>query len=476
MRCSVSAIRTPRACAPGLPATKPGFVQPGCDATLVDGSSPPPTRRMPTAWSYVRRLSGSPSTCKAPSSIRCARDAAAITVEGAPDQSAGPRTLALERYSQLICSGEDPGSTPRRSYQVKADGSIAEPWPARTGERAGPSDPVVAPWCPVQSTDDQSCSPGPGGCTRWTGAGGRAGLRGWRTLAGRLGRGQKPAGTGTRLGGRVVLGVDQSRHRCLLTGQEVQANNFLQHHPDVPAQPDRLPVACGCFDLVKLGPREPVGAGNGLERAVVAPGQPRAIFLHRVQHVLCGGAELHRPGDRGDEVRGRRVRDPVEPRRRSRAAGTAARSRCPTRSPLAPTGPGRSTSAPSRKARPEAGSCSGGSGPGPILCRSMVGEKTSAWGPQPEGRRASRDDRVWLAMWVGLILALVGVVDGFVMALKRHVAPCPNGTYFPKGTTNFDCYVHPNAGTGIAIAVISALLGILVVLAAISAALSPRSG
>ena len=79
-------------------------------------------------------------------------------------------------------------------------------------------------------------------------------------------------------------------------------------------------------------------------------------------------------------------------------------------------------------------------------------------------------------MWAGLILAVVGVVDGLVMAFKRHVAPCPNGTFFPKGTTDFSCYVHPDAGTGTAITVISALLGILVVLAAMSAATGPSSG
>jgi hypothetical protein len=79
-------------------------------------------------------------------------------------------------------------------------------------------------------------------------------------------------------------------------------------------------------------------------------------------------------------------------------------------------------------------------------------------------------------MWVGLTLALVGLIDGFVMALQRHVAPCPNGTYFPQGATNFNCYVHPNAGTGIAVAVTSTLLGILVVLSAISATTRLRIG
>jgi hypothetical protein len=114
---------------------------------------------------------------------------------------------------------------------------------------------------------------------------------------------------------------------------------------------------------------------------------------------------------------------------------------------------------------------------GPILCRFMVGDTTRASGPRPEGRPAGRGERVvWSAMSVGLIVALAGLADGLVKALNRHVAPCPNGTYFPQGTTNFNCFVHPNAGTGIAIAVISALLGILVTLSAISAATSLRSG
>ena len=68
------------------------------------------------------------------------------------------------------------------------------------------------------------------------------------------------------------------------------------------------------------------------------------------------------------------------------------------------------------------------------------------------------------APWVGLALALVGLIDGLVMALKRKVADCPDGTYFPEGATDFTCYVHPQAGLGIAIAALSVVLGSLIVL------------
>lgn len=74
-----------------------------------------------------------------------------------------------------------------------------------------------------------------------------------------------------------------------------------------------------------------------------------------------------------------------------------------------------------------------------------------------------RDDAVWWATWVGVGFALVGLVDGLIMALERKVADCPDGTYFPEGATDFTCYVHPQAGLGVAIAAFSVVLGILVV-------------
>lgn len=69
------------------------------------------------------------------------------------------------------------------------------------------------------------------------------------------------------------------------------------------------------------------------------------------------------------------------------------------------------------------------------------------------------------AIGLGVVLAGVGLVDGIVMAARRRVADCPDGKFFPEGETDFTCYVHPQGGLGIGIAVMSVLLGILVVFA-----------
>jgi hypothetical protein len=39
--------------------------------------------------------------------------------------------------------------------------------------------------------------------------------------------------------------------------------------------------------------------------------------------------------------------------------------------------------------------------------------------------------------------------------------------FFPEGTSDFHCYVHPQAGVGVAIAAKSVVLGILVVFTSI---------
>jgi hypothetical protein len=98
------------------------------------------------------------------------------------------------------------------------------------------------------------------------------------------------------------------------------------------------------------------------------------------------------------------------------------------------------------------------------------GEDTSPSGPnvaaQPSERRATAIDR---ARWAGGILAAVGVIDGLLMALKRREAPCPDGKYFPEGETDFECYVHPLGMQGIAVIVVSLMLGILVFLTCVIA-------
>ena len=82
---------------------------------------------------------------------------------------------------------------------------------------------------------------------------------------------------------------------------------------------------------------------------------------------------------------------------------------------------------------------------------------------------------VGIARDFGVVVALIGMLIGLVMAGGRTVARCADGTYFPQGTTDFTCYDHPQAGTGLSLAVVSVLLGIIVVLVSIPAAETVRA-
>lgn len=73
------------------------------------------------------------------------------------------------------------------------------------------------------------------------------------------------------------------------------------------------------------------------------------------------------------------------------------------------------------------------------------------------------------AVSLGAIAAIVGIEIGIRMALKATLIQCPDGTYFPQGTTDFRCFSHMHAGTGSAIALISFMLLILLVLVGVVA-------
>ena len=90
-------------------------------------------------------------------------------------------------------------------------------------------------------------------------------------------------------------------------------------------------------------------------------------------------------------------------------------------------------------------------------------------------RPARQESALQLAMGVGLVIALIGLLVGLSMAFSSEVAPCENGHFFPEGTTDFTCYVHPQAGLGSAIALFSILLGILLVFSAIPALATVRT-
>ena len=68
---------------------------------------------------------------------------------------------------------------------------------------------------------------------------------------------------------------------------------------------------------------------------------------------------------------------------------------------------------------------------------------------------------VWLATPVGFVMVAVGVLAGLDMAWQERLVTCPEGTHFPEGTTDLDCYVRPQLELGLAIAAMSIVLGIL---------------
>ncbi|WP_243056898.1 hypothetical protein [Nocardioides sp. SR21] len=87
----------------------------------------------------------------------------------------------------------------------------------------------------------------------------------------------------------------------------------------------------------------------------------------------------------------------------------------------------------------------------------------------PDATPRRQETSIRVATFVAWIAALVGLVDGIVLVLRRRETQCADGTYFPEGTTDFTCYVHPQLGLGVAVIVFSILLGILVSLASVSA-------
>jgi hypothetical protein len=95
----------------------------------------------------------------------------------------------------------------------------------------------------------------------------------------------------------------------------------------------------------------------------------------------------------------------------------------------------------------------------------MTGSSTASG---PSSLKCRLDLQISVAVSAGVILAIVGLVDGLVMAFHRKVAQCANGTTFPVGADPV-CYVHPQSGGGIAIVAFSTMLGIVIALCGIVA-------
>jgi len=77
----------------------------------------------------------------------------------------------------------------------------------------------------------------------------------------------------------------------------------------------------------------------------------------------------------------------------------------------------------------------------------------------------------------GVIAALVALIDGIILIAKRTVTDCPNGHYFPEGTTNFNCYAHPRLAEGVAISALALSIGaVLLIVGVASLAVLRRCG
>lgn len=80
----------------------------------------------------------------------------------------------------------------------------------------------------------------------------------------------------------------------------------------------------------------------------------------------------------------------------------------------------------------------------------------------PVSRSARLEHRIEIATVVGCLLAGAGVIAGIVRVAGRREGECPDGKTWPKGETDFICYVHPHAFEGAAFIVTALLLGILI--------------
>jgi hypothetical protein len=82
---------------------------------------------------------------------------------------------------------------------------------------------------------------------------------------------------------------------------------------------------------------------------------------------------------------------------------------------------------------------------------------------------------VFGAAAAGVAMSVVAAILGVVLAVRRHHTPCPDGTYFPEGTTDFRCFTHPHALEGTSIALVALALAVLIGLVAFVARLALAS-
>lgn len=75
--------------------------------------------------------------------------------------------------------------------------------------------------------------------------------------------------------------------------------------------------------------------------------------------------------------------------------------------------------------------------------------------------QASRVDVARVAYVVGILAAAIGVINGLVIVLDREPSPCTSEAYSAENGTCFD---YPHAAEGMALVLVSVMLGAVIVL------------
>jgi hypothetical protein len=98
-------------------------------------------------------------------------------------------------------------------------------------------------------------------------------------------------------------------------------------------------------------------------------------------------------------------------------------------------------------------------------CPYAAGMTESVPDVEPVTREPGRPiDPTFVALATGLVACVAVIIGGLVLALQKVVVECPDGQYFPEGTSDYHCFSHPQAALGISVLAAGIALAALIVL------------